>query len=158
MRLELCTFGHCKGWCGGSLITSKTVLTAAHCTTFFSASQIRVVVGEHDLDDVSDGQEMVTVQEKIEHPDYERISYESDFAMLVLSELVTWRRAVQPICLPGIEAGIFEDVEVLTKLDMFSKHVDVLSDTDLIVNFLPQSILMLINLPGCCIWLGEPRI
>ena len=119
MRLELCKYGDCAQ-CGGSLITSKTVLTAAHCTYDRDASDLKVVVGEHDLDDGSDGQQVVAVQEKIEHPDYERISYESDFAMLVLSEPVTWRRAVQPVCLPGLEAWSYENVEVLTNLDMFN--------------------------------------
>ena len=102
--------------CGGSLITSKTVLTAAHCTYNKATSGISVVVGEHDVDDDSDGQQEVAVLEKIEHPDYNYDDNSADFALLVLSEPVTWRREVQPVCLPGLEAGSYENIEVLRYL------------------------------------------
>ena len=104
--------------CGGSLITSKTVLTAAHCTKYYSASQISVVVGEHDVDDNNDGQQVVAVLEKIEYPDYDDYGkIEADFALLVLVDAVTWRKAVQPVCLPWLEGPSYENVEVfLTEL------------------------------------------
>ena len=106
-----------RPFCGGSLITSKTVLTAAHCTESYSASDISVVIGEHDVDDDNDGQQVVAVEEKIEHPDYYSggIHLEADFALLLLSEPVTWRREVQPICLPGLEKRSYENVEVFLK-------------------------------------------
>ncbi len=116
--------------CGGSLITSKTVLTAAHCTKYYSASQISVVVGEHDVDDNNDGQQLVAVLEKIEYPDYDDYGkFEADFALLVMSEPVTWRREVQPVCLPGLEAGSYENIEVPLSIcchgELGGKHVDV---------------------------------
>ena len=93
---------------------------AAHCTYNKPTSGISVVVGEHDVDDDSDGQQEVAVLEKIEHPDYDPDFYnDADFALLVLTEPVTWRREVQPVCLPGLEAESYENIEVLTYFNMF---------------------------------------
>ena len=100
-------------FCGGSLITSKTVMTAAHCTEGTSTGDMVVIVGEHDLTDNSDGQERVAVQEKFEHADYDSHTVEADFALLVLVDAVTWRKAVQPVCLPWLEGPSYENVEVL---------------------------------------------
>merc|ERR1712110_1250898 len=38
-------------WCGGTLISSTHVLTAAHCTQTSAASSIRVILGEHNIAD-----------------------------------------------------------------------------------------------------------
>ena len=49
-------------FCGGSLITSKTVLTAAHCTYNYSASNMTLWVGEHNWNDDSDGQQVGVIE------------------------------------------------------------------------------------------------
>ena len=57
--------------CGGSILSSTTILTAAHCTNDFRISEIEVIVGDHDVT-VDDGQERFKVCSKVEHPDYNR--------------------------------------------------------------------------------------
>ena len=65
------------------------------------------------------------MEKKIEHPDYNYDDNSADFALLVLSEPVTWRREVQPVCLPGLEAGNYENIKVLIYFDMFTIGVTV---------------------------------
>ena len=55
--------------CGGAILSSLTILTAAHCTWEIDIKDIKVVVGEHDVTK-DDGQERFTVCKKLEHPNY----------------------------------------------------------------------------------------
>ena len=43
------TSGSSGTFCGGTIIDSYHIMTAAHCTEFESASSLAVMVGEHDV-------------------------------------------------------------------------------------------------------------
>ena len=58
-------------FCGGSILSSTTIVTAAHCTDGSDISDIEIIVGDHDLT-VDDGEERFAVCGIIEHPDYDR--------------------------------------------------------------------------------------
>lgn len=101
-------------WCGGSLISSETVLTAAHCTAGKKPEDISVLVGEHDTK-VEDGEEKIGVVKIIDHPKYSGRAttgpqYDNDFSLLILSKPVTWSKKARQICLPEGEPSSYEKI------------------------------------------------
>jgi trypsin len=81
------TGGH---FCGGAVIASKVILTAAHCTGGKYAQQVRAVVGRSNFDNINDGEEIDVIQE-IVHPKFSRVEGKApnyDFALLILKKAV----------------------------------------------------------------------
>jgi len=110
--------------CGGALLTSKHVVTAAHC---LSSSLTSVVLGEHDLsteydcffpedgcegpkcvddEDCAPKHQVYQIQNFTKHPRYKELGEshsEFDIALLTLKKRVKFSDFVSPICLPSLE-------------------------------------------------------
>ena len=95
-------------FCGGTLISSTHVLTAAHCTVGSAASSIRVLLGEHSIADSVYNR--VDVAEIINHPDWNSQRIDNDYAILRLAKPVTFTNKVAPACLPADTAATYAGV------------------------------------------------
>ncbi|XP_037081616.1 chymotrypsinogen A-like [Pollicipes pollicipes] len=91
--------GGTRTFCGGSVINSRYVLTAAHCTAGASASQIQVLLGDHRIS-VPDGETRYPVVQILQHPQFVSASTGYDFSLLRLDRTIVYDSRVAPVCLP----------------------------------------------------------
>ncbi|XP_026508860.2 coagulation factor IX, partial [Terrapene carolina triunguis] len=91
------------GFCGGSIVNEKWIVTAAHCIE--PGAQITVVAGEHNTE-VNDGTEQYRqVVNIFPHPTYNasQKKYHNDIALLVLGTPLEFNSYVTPICIASKE-------------------------------------------------------
>lgn len=86
--------------CGGTLISSQYVLTAAHCVNNVQEKvPIEVRVGSEDLKNMGEDAQRIPIVDVITHPRYKRSTNYNDVAILKLRTPVRMTSTVRPICI-----------------------------------------------------------
>lgn len=91
--------------CGGTIVTQKVIIGAAHCVGKFEADEIKFTAGHTEgfhAKTQTASYQWSTVKRAIAHPGFNKY-FHNDIALFELTKPFVWTEYVQPACLPTRE-------------------------------------------------------
>jgi len=126
--------------CGGTLLNSRVVLSAAHCTFYESGSRIppqmiKVTLGDHNIRRHEYGEQKAGVSDYRSHPRYNHYNQEADydFSLLFLDRNIVFSKTISSACLPNPSKN-YENTPVIAAgwgLDETGRTPDILQQVEL---------------------------
>lgn len=120
-------------YCGGTLIGSRHVLTAAHCADFLAASQMQVLVGSQSL---ASGGTRIALSAVAVHPAWDPDNAVNDVAVLTLAQPVS---GIKPVLIAATESAEDRVAAVGAPVRVAGWGQTALSGTDLFPTELQQA-------------------
>ena len=87
-----------RSLCGGAIINSHWILTAAHCVKDVNGPTYTVIAGEHDTRIHEGSEATYTVDKVYVHPRYQSSNKDNDIALLKTTKPITFSKYVKPVC------------------------------------------------------------
>ncbi|EFX79659.1 hypothetical protein DAPPUDRAFT_104230 [Daphnia pulex] len=110
-------------FCGGSIISTTRILTAAHCVNELSTLDVlglKVSLGMHSQGDGNtlrdDAQQTRRITRVVYHIDFNMETMVNDVAILTMDPPLNYSKAISPVCLPPAK----------TDSDQFSKNAAII--------------------------------
>ncbi|XP_055622119.1 chymotrypsin-2-like [Toxorhynchites rutilus septentrionalis] len=128
-------------FCGGSIISSRWVLSADHCTVGRSPANTRVVVGTHQL---NSGGIMHQVSRIVNHGQYNSNTMTNDVSVVQTASTITFNNMVQSIPLGSANINTASGA-VISGWGQLGANVGIPNN----LQFLRKNIIIIISLADC---------